>query len=204
VIRGELQGGSGRRPLADKVMAGVLGKKRDKAIFMDRDGTIIEDVPYLANHEKVKLIAGVGECLAELQRQGYKLILISNQSGVGRGLIAAHELEKIHERLESLLAIHGVDLTSYHYCLHTPQDKCECRKPMPGMILDAIREFDLDIENSFMIGDKESDLLAGRNAGCRTIHIAFTDNEDVDLQYADFRAKDWWDIKRYILGTTDG
>ncbi len=169
---------------------------------MDRDGTIIEDIPYLANHEKVKLAAGAGECLAELQHHGYKLILISNQSGVGRGLIETHELEKIQQKLESLLAEHGVSLTSYYYCVHTPEDKCECRKPMPGMILSAVREFDLDVGNSFMIGDKETDLLAGKNAGCRTIHISLTDDEIVDLEDADFAAKDWWDIARYILGMT--
>jgi histidinol-phosphate phosphatase family protein len=138
------------------------------AIFCDRDGTLMHDTGYPRDPAEVRLVAGAAEALRELQGLGYLLVVVSNQSGVGRGLVTAEEAARVHERFAALLAGRGVELDAAHYCPHAPDAGCACRKPQPGMLRQAAEQLGIDLARSWMIGDKESDEEAGRRAGCRT------------------------------------
>jgi UDP-glucose 4-epimerase len=144
-------------------------KKRQSlrpAVFLDRDGTINSDPGYLSRPEQMQLLPGAIDALAALHRAGYLLVVISNQSGVGRGLIREADIPAIHARLDELLLEKGVKIDHYELCFHHPEDECACRKPKPKLILDAARKLGVNVERSFMVGDKISDVRAGRNAGC--------------------------------------
>jgi histidinol-phosphate phosphatase family protein len=136
-----------------------------KAVFLDRDGTINFDPGYISSPEQLVLLAGVGEALRSLQSAGYKLIVITNQSGVARGLIPAGKLDEIHARMNDLLKPHAVAIDEFFSCLHHPDDGCECRKPRPRMIQEAASKHGIDLKASVMVGDRFTDVEAGRNAG---------------------------------------
>ena len=144
----------------------LVHQKPGRAVFVDRDGTINVDPGYLSNPDQMALIPGVGPALAALQKVGFLLVVVSNQSGVGRGLIRPDALSLIHARMECLLAIDGVKVDRYSLCLHRPEDECECRKPKPFLIHQAAKELGVLVSSSYMVGDKISDLEAGRAAGC--------------------------------------
>jgi rfaE bifunctional protein nucleotidyltransferase chain/domain len=139
------------------------------AVFLDRDGTLIVDVGYPREPEQVRLIPGCARALAALKELGFALVVVSNQSGVGRGLVSADEAERVHRRFTEVLAEQGVVVDGVYYCPHAPEDGCACRKPSPELLLRAAAELELCLPRSFMIGDKPSDTEAGREAGCRTI-----------------------------------
>ena len=138
------------------------------ALFLDRDGTLIVDVGYPRDPALVELVPGAAEALRELQRD-HELVVISNQSGLARGIISEAEAAAVHERFVALFADAGVTFAGCYYCPHGPDNGCRCRKPAPGLIEDAAREIGLDVARSVMIGDKESDLEAGRAAGCASV-----------------------------------
>jgi len=138
------------------------------ALFLDRDGTLIVDVGYPRDPALVELVPGAAEALRELQRD-HALVVISNQSGLARGIISEAEAAAVHERFVALFADAGVTFAGCYYCPHGPDNGCRCRKPAPGLIEDAARELGLDVACSVMIGDKESDLEAGRAAGCASV-----------------------------------
>jgi D-glycero-D-manno-heptose 1,7-bisphosphate phosphatase len=169
-----------------------------RAVFFDRDGTIIYDLGYLREPEKIKLLPGVGEALFELQQRGFCLVLVSNQSGVGRGMFSQKDVERVHGTVVALLERCGVFLDGAYYCFHAPWEECGCRKPSPGLILQAARELTIDLAYSFMVGDKPSDIEAGRRAGCRTILLAAKWPHPFDPM-PDYVAADWAEVTRYIL-----
>jgi len=138
-----------------------------RAVFLDRDGTLNEDPGYIHDPTQVKLYASVGEALALLKAAGYLLVIVSNQSGVGRGLIAQENIPLIHARFDELLKAWKVNIKHYALCFHRPEDDCDCRKPKPKLILDTAHLFGIDLSCSYMIGDRISDLAAGYAAGCR-------------------------------------
>lgn len=138
-----------------------------KAIFLDRDDTIIYDRHYLRDPEQIVLIPGVAEALRRFHEQGFLLILVSNQSGIARGLITKHELQLVEDRLNEILLSHGVKLDGVYYCPHGPNDDCDCRKPKTGMAIQAKQEFGLNFSECYMIGDKESDIEFGRRIGAK-------------------------------------
>jgi histidinol-phosphate phosphatase family protein len=147
-----------------------------KAIFLDKDGTLIEDVPYNVDPAHIRLMPGSAEGLRALHAAGYRLVVISNQSGVARGLFPETALAAVEGRLRELLAEAGVPLGGFYYCPHHPQGsvaayavECSCRKPQPGLILRAAREHGLDLAASWFVGDILNDVEAGRAAGCRTV-----------------------------------
>ncbi len=151
------------------------------AVFLDRDGTVIEDPGYLNHPDQVKLLAGAGEAIREMQQLGFKTVVVSNQSGVARGIVTEEMLEQIHERLRSLLASLGASLDGIYYCPYHPEGilpkyrrDSDWRKPKPGMLLAAAQEMDIDLKSSWMIGNSQADIDAGRSAGCRTILINTT------------------------------
>jgi D-glycero-D-manno-heptose 1,7-bisphosphate phosphatase len=149
-----------------------------KAVFLDRDGTIIEDVGYLSDISQIRILPGATEAIRLLNNIGFKVIIVTNQAGVARGYFTESRANEINEKLRQLLADHGSIVDRIYYCPHHIEGivekykiECNCRKPNPGMIEQAVKELDIDISNSFMIGDKSSDIEAGRRAGCKTIYI---------------------------------
>ena len=148
----------------------------ERAVFLDKDGTLIEDVPYNVRPELIRLLPGGAEGLRRLHAAGYRLIVISNQSGVAHGYFAEEALAGVERRLRQLLAEAGVPLAGFYYCPHHPDGSvaayrvaCACRKPEPGLLLRAAREHGLDLARSWFVGDILNDVEAGRRAGCRTI-----------------------------------
>jgi D-glycero-D-manno-heptose 1,7-bisphosphate phosphatase len=149
-----------------------------KAVFIDKDGTLIPDVPYNVNPEFIQLHEGVVEGLRLLQEQQYKTVIISNQSGVGRGYFPEEELDKVRSRIELLLGREHIKLDGFYYCPHYVGSliekynvACECRKPKPGLLLQAAQDLGIDLSRSWMIGDILNDVEAGKRAGCKTVLI---------------------------------
>lgn len=149
----------------------MTGNADNRAVFLDRDGTIMEDANYVGDVDRVILIPTAPAALARLQDAGYKLFVITNQSGVGRGYFPREAVEQIHAHLDEQFAKSGVRFDRYYVCPHHPEDNCECRKPKPKFLYDAAKEFGLDLSRSFMIGDRPSDIQAGTNAGTQTILV---------------------------------
>ncbi len=149
-----------------------------KAVFLDRDGCIIEDKDFLTDPSEIRMLPGVAEGLRRLERAGFLLLIVSNQSGVARGYLDETRLEEIHERLTEMLLEQGVRVAGIYYCPHLPEGtvaryaiECDCRKPKPGMLLEAAKEHDVDLSVSYMVGDMLRDVEAGAAAGCRGILI---------------------------------
>jgi len=148
------------------------------AVFLDRDGTLIREVGYLARPEQVELLPDTPAALKQLQACGYRLIVVSNQSGVARGYFTESDVQAVHHHLQKLLERNGVYLDALYYCPHHPEGKvaayrkeCRCRKPAPGMIEQACRDLNIDLSRSAVIGDKASDILLGRQLGLMTILV---------------------------------
>ena len=144
---------------------------QEPAVFIDKDGTLVQDVSYNVDPANVRLTAGAGQALCHMKNTGYKLIVISNQSGVAKGLFEERELLPVNERIQTLLEPYGVEVDAFYYCPHGPGDGCDCRKPMPGMILRAAADHVIDLRRSWMIGDILNDVEAGNRAGCYTVHL---------------------------------
>lgn len=140
------------------------------AVFLDRDGVLNPDFGYTYKVQGATLFADVLPSLQQLSRSGFRLVVVSNQSGVGRGMYRAEDVDRFHERLRSILLDGGVTIPASHFyfCPHTPADSCTCRKPAPGMLLAAAHNHELDLRASYLIGDKETDIKAGRAAGVTT------------------------------------
>ncbi len=150
----------------------------DPAVFLDKDGTLVTNVPYNATLELIELSPGADEGLVLLQERGYRLVVVSNQPGVALGYFRESALTAVEKRLRELLAANGVPLTGFSYCPHLPEGRiapyarnCDCRKPAPGMIVRAAQLYGLDLARSWLVGDILDDIEAGRRAGCRTILI---------------------------------
>lgn len=142
-----------------------------RAIFLDRDGTLIEEKHYLSDPEQVVLETNVIPALQLLQHHRFRLIMVTNQSGIGRGLIKLRQFLAVQRRLIDMLAPHGIRFDDFFYCPHHPtaakgmyQKFCNCRKPEPGMLLEGIRKYRINPSDSYMIGDKAADIQAGYNA----------------------------------------
>lgn len=138
-----------------------------KAVFLDRDGTINEEVNYLHECDKMKFIPGTEEALKLLKEKGYLLIVVTNQSGVGRGYFPVEDVDRVHEYMNELLRVSGAEIDGFYYCPHVEEDKCACRKPMTGLYRKAQKDFDIDMKQSYMVGDKITDILAAKELGCR-------------------------------------
>lgn len=157
-------------------------KNRQKAVFLDRDGTINQYVGFLKRIDDFKLMDGVAEAIRTMNALGYLVIVVTNQPVIARGEMSFEELEEIHNKMETLLGKEGAYLDAVYYCPHHPHRgfagerpelkiECECRKPKPGMLLKAAEEYNIDLSGSWMVGDTESDIEAGKNANCKTALI---------------------------------
>jgi D-glycero-D-manno-heptose 1,7-bisphosphate phosphatase len=161
-----------------------------RGLFLDRDGTVIEECGYLRDPALVRVLPGAAAALAALASEGWKLLIVSNQSGVGRGLIGADQMEAVERRFLEVMQLNGVPIAGSYFCPHTPEDRCQCRKPSPFLLERAARKHALDLSGSYMIGDREGDIVCGRNAGCSTIWLR---NEmfPVAKDLPTFIADDW-------------
>lgn len=150
-----------------------------KAAFLDRDGTIIYDVHYLSTLSDCRLLPGIIDLLQRLQQAGYLLVVVTNQSGIAKGLFDESFVEQTHTYLAQLLAAHGIKIAAFYYCPHHPTKairpellhRCVCRKPLPGMLHQAAQDLNIDLAASLMIGDTARDIEAGLAASCRAYYI---------------------------------
>lgn len=180
------------------------------AVFLDRDGTLIEDVPYLTDPHAVRLVQGAGEALRRLSAAGFRLVVVTNQSAVGRGLLTEDGLAEIHTVLRDRLAAAGVELDAIYSCPVAPRGDDPLavehpdRKPAPGMLLRAAREHGIDLARSWMVGDAVRDTIAGRSAGCRgTILIAREGETGIPHASVDHVAGDLTGAVAVILRATE-
>jgi D-glycero-D-manno-heptose 1,7-bisphosphate phosphatase len=170
------------------------------AVFLDRDGTIMEDCNYCSDPKDVRIFPGVREALLRLKSKGFKLIIITNQSGIGRGLMTFEQYRAVET--EVLRQLDGLIEATY-FCPDVPGQHSSCRKPEPGMILQAEREHGIDLSRSFFIGDKEIDVECGRNAGAHTIRVQTGFQHDPMSSTADWIAKDFPAAAEIILTERD-
>jgi D-glycero-D-manno-heptose 1,7-bisphosphate phosphatase len=150
--------------------------------MLDRDGTLIVNRHYLREPEQVEFLPGAIEGLKAMQAQGCALVVITNQSGVARGLLTLADLEAIHERQRQLLAEHGLQLDGVYYCPHGPDDDCNCRKPKTGLAVRAARELGLALAESYVVGDRDIDLQLGRAVGATTVLVRTGYGAETELQ----------------------
>jgi len=158
---------------AGHIICGLVEKGMfgHKAVFVDRDDTIAKDVPYCSRPEDLHLFPGVGRSIKRLNDAGFLVVLVTNQSGVGRGYFDVATLDEIHEKLKADLSKDGAHLDAIYYCPHRPEEGCSCRKPATGMLERAVRDLNIDLRSSYVIGDGDHDVAMGRAAGCRTIKV---------------------------------
>jgi D-glycero-D-manno-heptose 1,7-bisphosphate phosphatase len=153
-----------------------------RAVFLDRDG-VINQKPreglYVTRWEDFHILPGVAESVALLNGAGFRVIVVTNQRCIAKGLMTIAELEEMHRRMLDSLARAGATIDGVYYCPHEIEPSCDCRKPAPGMLLDAARSRGIDLAASWMIGDSDIDIEAGRNAGCKTVRLLET-NEMAD------------------------
>lgn len=149
---------------------------KEKACFLDRDGVLNVEISYLHEPEKLKLEKYVPEALKLLKENGFKLIVITNQAGVARGMYEEKDILSVHEKMQELLQAHGVQIDKFYYCPHHPKftGKCDCRKPGTALFAQAEADFDIDMSRSYMIGDRLSDIQAGENALCKKTFLVKT------------------------------
>lgn len=178
------------------------------AIFLDRDGTINEEVHYLSHPDQVRLIAGAAEAIRELRAAGHAIVVVTNQSGLTRNYFSRQTLDEIHARLRAELAQHGAWLDGIYVCPHHPDDGCECRKPGSRLYEQAAHEHNLDLPRSVMIGDKDSDVLAARNLNMRGILVRTgygSNHVEAISRWSDFQpayiADDLLDAARWLLAS---
>lgn len=157
-----------------------------RALFVDRDGTLNPDLRYLSDPERLELFRGVGNALSLARDHGYLVVCVTNQSGVERGFYSTDVVDRIHERLNSLLKPHRAHIDAFYYCPHRPETACECRKPGTLLFRQARDEWNIDFATSAVVGDRDLDIKAGRALGLFTAFVAPTGHEeDVSLRPAE-------------------
>ncbi len=167
----------------------------NKALFLDRDGVINEDINYLFEIEKFRFCRGIFEVVNRFQKSGYLVFVVTNQSGIGRGYYTQKSFTKLTNWMLKRFENRGLHIQKVYHCPHSPEMRCECRKPNNKMFEDAIKEFDIDVKNSWMIGDKMSDIEASRKSGIKHSVLINQKNNSVD-----FRVKDTYEITKLLQG----
>jgi D-glycero-D-manno-heptose 1,7-bisphosphate phosphatase len=164
------------------------------AVFLDRDGTINEEVNYLSEPDQLKLIPGAIEAITMLNQDRIPVIVVTNQAGIARGYFTEERLDLIHKTLNQILISVGARIDDFYYCPHHPTAgkgdyllNCNCRKPQPGMLIEAAKKWQLDLSQCYLIGDKSSDIMAGKKAGCHTILVRSGYGKE---QLADWKEKE--------------
>jgi histidinol-phosphate phosphatase family protein len=174
-----------------------------RAVFIDKDGTLIENVPFNVNPDKIRLMPGAAKALSRLAMAGYELYVISNQPGVAMGKFTADDLQGVERRIRELLGEGIGRIRKFYWCVHAADQGCVCRKPKPGMFFQAAAEQGIDLKSSWMIGDILHDVEAGHRAGCRSILVENGNETEWELspssRVPDFMAKDLEDAAAEIL-----
>jgi D-glycero-D-manno-heptose 1,7-bisphosphate phosphatase len=175
----------------------VIGAAPPKGIvFLDRDGTLLKDSPYLSDPRAAELLPGVGEGLAELQRAGYRLVIVTNQQGIGLGYFDMREFIAVNTALFRLLTPFGVTISRIYYCPHSAADTCDCRKPAAGLLLRALRELGVAAERCFMVGDRDVDAIAGAAAGCSAVLVGGSGPDGPWPRFTTFAEAAAWILNR--------
>ncbi len=172
------------------------------AVFLDRDGTINEDTGYIDSPERLVIIDGVFSAIKRLNSKGFKVVVITNQSGVARGYFSKEAADAVNKRLEDVLKKNGAHLDGIYYCPHHPDDNCECRKPKTGMLEKAKKDLHIDFEKSYVVGDKVSDVEIARKIGGKGILVltgAGKDEEGKLLHKPSYIANDLKDAVEWII-----
>ncbi len=175
------------------------------AVFLDRDGTLNKEIGYLSKVEDLLLLPGVPEAIRALNEHALPAIVVTNQSGIGRGYYREADMQRVHGEIEARLAREGCHLDGFYHCPHHPDAGCDCRKPKPGMLIRAAHEHGLDLAASFVVGDKISDLQAGQRAGCRTVLVLTgygAEHSKTDFPF-DFIAADLLQAVQWIVQQLD-
>jgi len=151
--------------------------KKNKAIFLDRDGVINKNRDdYVKSTKELEIFSNIGKEILKLKMKGFLIIVITNQSVINREIITITELEEIHSTIQKFLMKSKTSIDKFYFCPHRPDENCDCRKPKPGLILQAINEFSIDVSKSWMVGDSKTDIQAGEKAGCKTILLKKNDS----------------------------
>jgi D-glycero-D-manno-heptose 1,7-bisphosphate phosphatase len=177
-----------------------VAEKLSPAVFLDRDGTIMEDADYCSDPKQVRVFDGVSDALRRLRAKGYKVIVITNQSGIGRGFFTLDQYRVVEA--ESLRQIGPRLIDATYFCPDAPGNRSKCRKPAPGMILEAARDHAVDLSRSFMIGDKEIDAECAHNAGTRAIRVRTGFDKNTEGSSADWVAEDLVQAAKIIVDLT--
>ena len=162
-----------------------------KAVFLDRDGVINEDSGYVSKISDFKFINGVFEALRGFKELGYLLIIVTNQSGISRGFYTLKDFENLNKFMLSEFEKNGIEIKKVYFCPHSPEENCECRKPKAGMILAGIKEFDIDVSKSILIGDKPSDIEAANVANLGNAYQIGKDGNSLKEIYEMIKEKLW-------------
>ena len=174
----------------------------NKAVFLDRDGTIAVDVNYCSCPEDFKLFPDVPESIKRLNESGFKTVVITNQSGIGRGIFTEESLALIHRKMKDELAASGARIDAIYYCPHHPDEQCACRKPGTYLFQKAAKDLNIEFPLSFVIGDSEKDINAGKALGCKTILIDTSPRSGlIETARADYIAKNFSAATEWILGS---
>lgn len=186
------------KQVTDDFANGLIEKKnlsnKQKAVFLDRDGTINRYVGFLRDIDDFELLDGVPDAIKIFRNLGYLVIVVTNQPVIARGEMTIEELEQVHKKMETLLGNEGTYIDDLFYCPHHPQKgfdgeipeykvECNCRKPKPGMLLEAAEKYNIDLTSSWMVGDREADIEAGKNAGCKTCFLTEDCGKDYGQKY---------------------
>lgn len=153
-------------------MKGLKSYMGHKVVFLDRDDTIVKHISYCKDFRDIELLPGAAEAIKLLRANGFKIIVVTNQSGIERGYFDREELQLIHNKMEADLASEGAAVDAIYYCPHLPSRNCSCRKPSNGLLLKASRDFNIDFKKSFMVGDMPMDINAGNSMGCKTVLLS--------------------------------
>jgi len=151
--------------------------KKNKAIFLDRDGVLNKNRDdYVKSIKELEIFSNIGKEISKLKMKGFLIIVITNQSAVNRKIITIKELEEIHLIIQKFLMKSNTSIDKFYFCPHRPNENCDCRKPKPGLILQAMNEFSINASKSWMVGDSKTDIQAGEKAGCKTIFLKKNDS----------------------------
>ena len=174
------------------------------AVFLDRDGTVVEDPGYLHQPDQLRLFPGAAQAINLLNRQGFQVILVTNQAGIGRGYYSEQDFWRVQARLDEALQCSAARVDAVYFCPHHPDVGCACRKPAPGMLLTAAAERAVELGRSYVIGDKWSDVAAGAAAGCRTVLLAPAGAPPGAPAAPHHVARDLWSAVQWVLNDCAG
>lgn len=152
---------------------------KNRAIFLDRDGVLNKDrIDYVKNIGELEIFSNIGKCIRQINERGFLVIVVTNQSAIGRKLITNNDVENIHNYIQKFLKKYNAKIDAFYYCPHHPIDNCDCRKPKSGLLIKAAHDFSIDLKNSWMIGDHDRDIESGTNVGCKSIKVTHKNTLD--------------------------